>query len=96
MNKKAETKLLYNLFKEDIDRVMDYEYNHLTLADLLNSGVMDGMNPQELLEDIVGEWYNLKANHYIVNSEDRNDMITAIDTIERRKENERFTQNENK
>ena len=57
---------------------------------------MDGMNPQELLEDIVGEWYNLKANHYIVNSEDRNDMITAIDTIERRKENERFTQNENK
>ena len=36
MNKKAETKLLYNLFKEDIDRVMDYEYNNLTLADLLN------------------------------------------------------------
>ena len=96
MNKKAETKILYNLFKEDIDRIMEFEVSTLSLAELLNSGVMDGMNPQELLEDIVGEWYNLKANHYTVNSEDRNGMITAIDTIERRKENERLTQHENK
>jgi len=72
----------YNVFCEDIDRVMDYEYNHLTLADLLNSGVMDGMNPQELLDDIVSEWYNLRATHYTLNSEDRNGMIEVINNLE--------------
>jgi len=82
MNNKLETKLMYNVFQEDIDRIMDWEYNHLTLADLLNSGVMDGMNPQELLDDIIDEWYKLKATHYTLNSEDRNGMIDVMNSLE--------------
>ena len=81
MNNKLQT----NIF-EDVDKVVDYEYNHLTLAALLNSGVMDGMNPQELLDDIVGEWCKLRANYYLVNHEDRNGMIETIDSLENTEE----------
>ena len=94
MNKEEQIKLLYNVSQEDIDRIMDFEVSTLSLAELLNSGVMDGMNPQELLQDIVDEWYHLTATHYTVNSEDRDGMLKCIDNLERRKENERLTQNE--
>ena len=83
MNKKAETKLLYNVFQKDIDRVMEFEVSTLSLAELLNSGVMDGMSPQELLQDIVDEWYHLTATHYTLNSDDRDDMIKCIEGIEK-------------
>jgi hypothetical protein len=83
MNKKAETKLLYNVFQKDIDRVMEFEVSTLSLAELLNSGVMDGMSPQELLQDIVDEWYHLTATHYTLNSEDRDGMIKCIEGIEK-------------
>ena len=83
MNKKAETKILYNVFQKDIDRVMEFEVSTLSLASLLNSGVMDGMSPQELLQDIVDEWYHLTATHYTLNSEDRDDMIKCIEGIEK-------------
>jgi len=83
MNKKAETKILYNIFKADVNRVMEFEISTLSLAGLLNSGVMDGMSPQELLQDIVDEWYHLTATHYTLNSEDRDDMIKCIERIEK-------------
>ena len=34
------------------------------------------------LDDIIGEWYKLKATHYTLNSEDRNGMIHVMNSLE--------------
>ena len=82
MNKKAEIKILYNIFKADVNRIMDWEIKYMTLESLLDSKTMETMTNTDLLEDVIDYWYKDTAEFYTLNTKERGDKIYEIDRIE--------------